>query len=482
MRLNRIIAIIATMAFVSVAETGFAQNGHEGKYLVTDVSWSIEGRTQEAVLVEKSRIKEGLRFPDEEKLAAFLENREQALINERVLAEVRIEYSLGEPAANGDIPVAVSASIRDTWNIFVLPYFKYDSNDGFLLSLRGRDYNFFGTMEPLRVNLDYTLDENQRSEISLDASFEIPFSFKKKEMIWGLSQGFTVPADDAIDPTYEAKSFLELNLPIAGFNSVGRLTQGFRTNVRGEDGEVDENWVFDTEVQIGNNWPIGDAVEPPQWGPFAFWSATWRPDKVVDPDQRALNLGGGQSISGGRFDWIGNQRQGFTWQSEERLYYAFLENEWKHELSASAAVFSYIWVFGASSRLKGFWDINGTSTSAGSALRGVLDKRLDAEAAITLNLDAPVSLVFFEPSKWFGASWMRFFEFEGQASPFFDMALSKRSGASFDLKEDFWYSGGLELIGYPYVARSFYVRISAGLDLRDRSEPMELFFGLGHHY
>ena len=51
--------------------------------------------------------------------------------------------------------VTLDVYTRDTWNLIALPYFKYDSNSGLLLALRGRDYNFFGTMQTLTLNLDY---------------------------------------------------------------------------------------------------------------------------------------------------------------------------------------------------------------------------------------------------------------------------------------------------------------------------------------
>jgi len=51
-------------------------------------------------------------------------------------------------------------------------------------------------------------------------------------------------------------------------------------------------------------------------------------------------------------------------------------------------------------------------------------------------------------------------------------------------------TGGLEVVTFPLFMRSFYIRISVGLDLRaavaekaiPQGDHREIFVGLGHHY
>ena len=51
---------------------------------------------------------------------------------------------------------------------------------GLLLSLRGRNYNFLGTLEPLRVNLNYLRTPEQEHEWSVVTTFALPFQWVGK--------------------------------------------------------------------------------------------------------------------------------------------------------------------------------------------------------------------------------------------------------------------------------------------------------------
>jgi hypothetical protein len=89
------------------------------------------------------------------------------------------------------------------------------------------------------------------------------------------------------------------------------------------------------------------------------------------------------------------------------------------------------------------------------------------------------------------------FNFEMHVSPVLDIAVAKDSTHPDDPADnktgpDFqWYfTGGMEVIVFPLSWRSFYLRVSAGFNLRNIVETKklskwygdELFIGIGHFY
>ena len=132
--------------------------GAPGPYMIRTVDFEVDGITMELALREKVDISGNETFPDLTALEAFVADRRQLLSNERVLESVAARYAL-EPAPGGGFYADLIFSTKDSWNIIALPKPKYDSNTGFDLSVRARDYNFLGSMRTLAVNFDYSIDE-----------------------------------------------------------------------------------------------------------------------------------------------------------------------------------------------------------------------------------------------------------------------------------------------------------------------------------
>ena len=84
--------------------------------------------------------------------------------------------------------------------------------------------------------------------------------------------------------------------------------------------------------------------------------------------------------------------------------------------------------------------------------------------------------------------------FNLQFSPFFDMALyfDKNDDGSFNLYNNGYYCGGIEMLVNPVKWSSYTVRASLGIDLKGASHNnnfleaitnnMEIFIGIGLHY
>jgi len=115
---------------------------------------------------------------------------------------------------------------------------------------------------------------------------------------------------------------------------------------------------------------------------------------------------------------------------------------------------------------------------------------------LSLNLDFPVRLFAFTPSKWFNNNKLRIFDLEVHASPIIDLALYRQKGFDGDktVYEPPGYAatGGLELVIFSSFMRSLYVRLGFAIDLKEfiKARPIripggehrEIYFIMGHFY
>lgn len=464
-------------------------------YRLTNPEYRVSGRSSERLLRDEAQIVEGLVFESIEALEVFLADREQVLRNLRVLESADVTYTLGERGADGLVPVAVKVDTVDTWNIVALPYGKFNSNEGLLLSVRARDYNFLGSLEPLKINLDYLYDTEGRSSFGLEGDFTVPFVIFGLDSSLDFSNTFTVPSYDYRNPSYTGTMAFNTKIPYRLFDINVSFSQGFLTNARDDDKALREDWYLSESITAGPSFKLTRSNEPITYTPRLYAAITWRPDRSVDDYVRQQDIGISHEVSYSRVDWIRNHRRGLSYSIKESLYYALDDKEIQHSVMGDIAFYAARYPFGLATQLSGYWYTDDSNKRAGGRMRGILDNRMDVQAALTANIDAPFTLVQFQPSKWFGKKWMRAFDFEGQTSPFIDLGVAKRLDEAFS-SDDLWLSGGLELLGYPYAARSFYVRVSVGFDLlavyatkslsaaspRDGRSTNEIFIGLGHHY
>jgi outer membrane protein assembly factor BamA len=150
-------------------------------FYIRNIRFNIKGRTREWALLRKAEIKRGEKITGKTKLEKYFKNKEQTLINTRIVELAVITYTLGTPEEN-EIPVDMLIKTEDTRNVIALPEPKYSSSSGLDMKLKIRDYNFLGTMGPLRLDIGYILDDEHWPEwdegaftVSIDSG--IPFEF-----------------------------------------------------------------------------------------------------------------------------------------------------------------------------------------------------------------------------------------------------------------------------------------------------------------
>jgi hypothetical protein len=474
-------------------------------YVVRDIKFNITGRSRAYALRYHGKLEEGEELKGREALDFYVKDRTQLLVNQRVLkGDASIVYTLGEPEPDGKIPVSLLVTVSDTWNIMVLPKPLWDSNDGFDLTLKGRDYNFFGTMTPLRVDLGYQLNTRRESNFNFLIDTEIPFS--------AMGLNWNVNFDNQFDYSWRESlgyfntSGISMELPWRRSIFTFDLAHRINWYAKNDFWEQDQGYgkFFEglfNEISAGVNWKLpagvdvfgfGELIYTPRirqsinYNPGSWDMKEWR--EFRQSNTTSLD----QTLGFGRVDWIGNFRKGVDVYFENSNSYNYTRRAWNNSYTINAAAhFIPVDYLGFTSRLQfRHWFYNfprGLYYDAGDVLRGVLNNDVAADFMLSLNLELPYRLAI-RPSKWFTASKARLFNFELFLSPFLDIAIAH-------LPEPYngqgtltpYYAGGMEIFIFPDIMRSFYIRVSAGFDLdkffMDYSiPPVEFFAGLGHFF
>ncbi|GHU75504.1 hypothetical protein FACS189461_1890 [Spirochaetia bacterium] len=162
--------------FLVVMASVYAQEREDIAYYIKNIDVAVEGRTQLSAILRAAGFVIGEELRGDEALAGYVERKRQTLLNNRALAEVTITYTTAEEE-DGRYGVNLAVSVVDTRNFVILPEPKYSSNAGFEPALKLRDYNFLGTLTPLKINFGYSL-----GKYALSAETELPF--RALELDW----------------------------------------------------------------------------------------------------------------------------------------------------------------------------------------------------------------------------------------------------------------------------------------------------------
>jgi hypothetical protein len=473
-------------------------------YRIENVDYDIKGRTREyplsiAVKIDKARV-----FPDTLSLKTYVDDIQLQISNQRVLESANIDTIFGTAYADGIVPVFLTVHTVDTWNVIAVPYPKYDSNTGLQFKIKLKDYDFLGSMQTLTTDVVYQIDsDDNQSHLGGNISFSIPFEAYKYPFVWDIAGSVDVPFGEA--PEVILSTGLDCVVMPFDFGDwhVG-ITQGYNLFVRDDDEKIytgDEHYATET---VYTNLPVilyrFERIGKLYWTPSLSVSANLAYDGIQNDDLMGPDIVLGHSISLGRIDWIENFRNGFNTSISNSYTYDSHAGE-KIVASVSAAGQGYVSFFdriGLTSQFTSFYYFNDKDKKTGKYLRGIVDDRFSTDTAFILNVDIPVRIIRTHFEQWTNMHWTRLFEFELQAAPFVDMALThdQKTGRYFAL-EDGWCSGGLELLVFPDRMRSIYGRVSVGYDLRelyqnkfslsskairDGAAISDVFFGIGLEY
>ena len=390
--------------------------------------------------------------------------------------------------------------MEDTWNIVALPQPRYDTNYGFDITIKARDYNFLGTMNPLRADVGYRYDQQGRSFIRLMLDSGVPFSVFDLNWFFDFDHYFFYRPDVSKPFYYNNRTGLYVELPFGQTTFYAGFYEFFTVN---EELSDSEKITYDMDFLEGLymtsqpyiSWVVPTGLEIGRYGELTYTqrvSATFNheianwplPENKIGPF-----LDFSHSFSFGRIDWIGNFKKGYSLNLYNSFSYNFYNLRHEMEPLSSSLYFSSIGHFlltdfmGFSTRLMYRHFFNTSIDNGGDVLRGVLDLDVTAEYMISLNLDLPVRVVKFKPSEWLFKNGLELFNFDLHLSPVIDFALLKEPGkpAGFE-PENILLSGGFEFIIFPDFFRSLYLRFSTGFNLLDHSAPIEFFIGMEFHF
>jgi hypothetical protein len=481
-------------------------------FVISEINYTIKGWTKPFAIAYNVELRKGVEFQSLGDLDAYVARKTQDLRNQRVFKEDScfIEYSLGNPGDDGKIPVTLDVRAEDSWNIIVLPEPKYDSNSGFSLTLKARDYNFLGTMSPVRLDLGYELDNDGENTYGFLLDSDIPFR------AFGLT--WTVNFDNELKYTvgeplyYKNVTGLSVYLPWKTTAFTFGFNQYLYVNEENSDEEktspggtafFEDIWYMASELY--GQWRIPTGLEVLSFGSLDYTpriteTIRYRPGGDVGEWRHPI-LSLSHSIGFGRVDWLGNYRQGLDVRLSNGNDFDQVNQTWNNNFAATAvAHYRFGKLFGVSGRLR-FHVWRDPYTGAGDMLRGIYNDDLTARKMLSLNLEFPFRLIRFVPSEWFRHKYWRILDFEQHWSPFIDIALADdpnkvygEDGARF-ASSDIIATAGLEVITFPLSWRSIYLRISVGCDLRGDiwewpkkhnkvflPAGSEIYIGLGHFF
>jgi hypothetical protein len=478
-------------------------------YVIRRIDFVTTGRSRPFALRYHGKLREGEELTGAGALNSYIQDRTQRLINQRVLEnDVSITPTLGEPEPDGKVPVDLLVSVNDTWNIMVFPKPLWDSNEGFDLTLKARDYNFFGTMSPLRVDLGYQLNTRNESNFVFLLDTDIPFTALGYNWNLNFDNQFDYSWQEALG--YTNISGISMELPwrrsIFNFDATHRLEWYAKNNEREQDlgyGKFFEGLL--NSISFGITWEIPTGLEVYTFGELTYTpqirqSFNYNPgswdmyewQNLRESYSTSLN----QSLGFGRIDWIGNFRRGLSASFTNRNNYDYVRRVWNNSYSFDViahALFSGF--FGITSRVQlRHWFNRFPDTlyyEAGDVLRGILNDTLWADMMLSANLEFPFRVLRARPSEWFNVPKLRIFNFELFVSPIIDFGLVHLPGPRN--RQDTlgaYGTGGIELLIFPDIMRSLYLRLSYGINLGTLfkngdlppSAENEFFIGLEHFF
>ena len=445
------------------------------QYRIRSVTYEITGLTRKYPLSQAVKIDTNRIFEDKAEFEAYLQDKLVQLKNQRILEEAYIFPSYGEEDETGLIPVDLLITTKDTWNIIGLPYPKYDSNSGLIFKIKIKDYNFFGTMRTLNADLfyQYKTEEGKAPKHKIGSGFSFNFPFKLGLLHSNWSNSFdinytigeNVPAFDFTTGVGFSMPIHKLMSLIFGFSQAVKYTPDY--HIYGDALYLTESAYVNFPVTLAKMEKWEDIV----WVPAASLSWNWDPtditarwDGISYTDLKGPDITIGHSLSTGRVDWIRNYREGYSANISQSLSYDIYSNTYSTSFSVSGEYYHAFKYAGFASRLYIFKNF-GSQSEEGSRIRGVRDTYIKTDSALLLNIDVPIRVLQTDWVGWGAPSWMRWFDFEMQLSPFIDIALGNNDAAHRNYNpKDGWYAAGLEIIGFPNKMRSIQGRISFGID------------------
>lgn len=502
------------------------------QYQINDIEYQIQGcghwifgRTQEYALVTQVPVDQKTIFESEEDFTAYITDLEIKLNNLRAFETTSITYEpISQEEQSEIIPVKLTISVKDSFHLFAIPGPKYNSNTGLTFKLKIKDSNFLGSLNTLSSDIYFLIPTNESDGTSTEFGFncgaDYPFKAGIFDAIWlnDLSLSYTI--GDSM-PEWNIRTGLRLTLPMEKTSLIFETNQKFINNFEYLGFEDNLYFVNDFKFYVPLTIANLNYFGKLTYTPYSILSINWDRDGI-SKENSALSspiTTIGHKIAFGRTDWNQNLRTGFSLSLDNFYTYNFQRQRLYPQLELIMYGYKKIDLLEDSYFLRNFGIVTKANiftflfnpkkdeyiyndgNSIGQHLRGIRDSQvyagtnisaLNPTNALILNFDLPIHLFTTNFTK----SFLRYFNFDFQVSPFFDMALcyNKITQTYFSFDDGF-YGTGIEIIVYPAKWSGITLRGSIGIDAgrkffanhinmdwREDVSKKEFSIGFGLHY
>mgnify|MGYP002626140037 CR=1 FL=1 len=519
--------------FFSILFSLFSFSLYSERYQISDVTYTLD-KTREQDVRRVVPVNTDKIFESKEELDSYLADLQQRLMNTRAFDTVELETTDDTDYTDETKITQISLHItaQDTKSLLILPYPKYDSNDGLIFKVKVKDVNFLGTMNTMNVGAFVGLKEDVETgeqNLTFGAEFDYRYPFVLGDFLGSWNNTFELQYTRGVNELeFWTGTGFTFERPFKRVSLVLDVSEEFNRDLEYED--CDDTQFFTSDVNFSVPVKVFDIEN---WG-YVFWTPFI--DGKVSYDKNGIShqnddlaspvFSAGQSVSTSRINWHGNFRSGLSAKIGHSVGYDLMQDEVEPRVFGEIQAFKGFSFIGFNMRLNGFVTKSNRG-EIGSLVRGVRDeqkylnasipplktkKALKSPAALFLNVDIPIHLItthwldwsnsLFGEESWFSRTfaWTDKFNFELQMSPFIDIALTKNeiTDRLFSL-QDGWYTGGVEFLLFPERWKGIVMRASVGIDLgraliskkypekidmswRENVKKYEIYAGIGLHY
>jgi hypothetical protein len=316
-------------------------------------------------------------------------------------------------------------------------------------------------------------------------------------------------AYNEIDPNYYKNvTGLTMDIPLRHTTFTAGFDQSFFLNEENSDEEklatdvnyFQDKWYMSSELYA--QWEIPLGIEVGEFGTLTYFpqlteTFKYRPGGDVGEYRHGPATQFEHSFGFGQINWIGNFRNGLDVSISNVTTFNNYTADWDFNVGIAAEGHVVLTsFFGISSRLKHRTYFSSDDYDVGANLRGIRDKDFIADNVLSFNLELPLRILSFTPSRWFNKRYFRPFDVEIHFSPFADIAfINGQSNPEYRSPEKYSFddpliAAGFEIIAFSLPWRNLNLRASLGWDVREwiRSGKLpdgryrELYIGLHHFY
>jgi len=475
-------------------------------FFINSFNINVDGKTKTFIIEDICKLKTGEKLSGISGVEKYIKEKIQLLENERAFEDVSIEYSIGQKK-NNEYPVDLEINVKDSHNMVVYPQPKYSSKTGYDFRLRLRDYNFLGTLKPLRVDLGYIYDQFQRRYFLF--LFDINAAFNIFDLKWNFNFRNEFQYRPDLDRVfyYGNTTGFYVNLPIKTSTLLIGLNESFYINLENKDKykplyeDTQHGFFISTNPYM--EWEIPTGLKFGNFGmlnytPYVSFLYNLEFKKwPLDDIRKYPELDFGHLIWFNSINWINNFRSGTKSVISNGYEYSFWNK--KNNLRALdinitvATINHFILVndfagFSFRSRFS-YWFYSHVYEEAGDVLRGIADDELFANSIFSLNLDFPVKVLKFRPSVWYKNDKLKIADFDLHLSPFIDIAYFTHPEKKY--AENILFTGGIEALLFPLKFRAFKLCASFGYNFTEAvfknkitasSSKYEIYIGTDFFY